>query len=1817
DSGTLIEYQSVGRDITEKKQAENESTEYQTRLKEVIEFLPDATLAIDRQKRIIVWNKAIEQMTGIPAAEMIGKGDYAYAVPFYGEARPQLMDLVFEDSEEIAARYPAIRRESDALMAEVFCNALYNNKGAWVFAKASPLYDSYGNIVGAIESIRDITDRTVAEQGLQKSEALLRDIIEKNPMSIQIVDREGYTLKVNPAFMQLFGSVPPPDFSIITNLVKSHPELENLISQVKSGEAVNLPDMCFNPHDIYPELPDVPTRVRTIIFPLNDRYGKPESFVFMHENITGCKQAEESLAESEQKFQSLVEHALEGILILDLQGKVLFANNAAARTLEIDDRAGLIGRNVMEFVAPESLEDVVKDFIEVSHGHDAYLAQYNAISAKGNKFTLESIGKVVSYEGKPADLISIRDITERKQAEVALSQSEEKFRTLFEKMTPGVFYQLSDGTLTDANPAALRMFGMTSGQFMGRDSYDPRWRVISETGELLSPDQHPSMIALKSGKPVRDLVVGVFNPQTDETTWLSTNAEPQFRNGEATPYQVFVTMYDITGRRQAEKDLLESHERFRATIASLDDAIFLVDPVTRVISECNDAATRIFGYVREELVGRQTGVLHVDQAHLEQFSQEVNASYEEPGFYTREFEMRRKDGCVFPTEHFVRPIKDNNGRLMYVVSVVRDITERKQAEVVLKESEERFHSMFERHDSVMLLIDPETGKIIDANLAAAQFYGRSQEELCSQSIDEINCLSKEEFAAERMKALREKKNFFIFPHRIASGEIRTVEVHSSPIEVGGKTVLFSIISDITERIRSENALKESEEKYRDIFENSVNGLFKINPDGALIAVNDAFARIYDYSSAAEMIADNQKQENLYISNKLYANPEDRKEIYRILAEKGKVENFETMHCKRDGTRIWMSITARFVRDPEGTVLFVEGTIIDITDRKRAEEAFKAAKEYAETLIQTANAMVIGLDSHGTITLFNKAAEAITGYTAAELAGRNWFRVIVPKEQYPHVWEEFNRLLMGGLPIDFENPILTKSGEERYIVWKNSEIRNNEETAWIISFGIDITERKRAEELLRESEKKYRFLFDNLTQGFALHEIILDESGVPVDYRFLVINPAFEQLTGLHSADLIGRTVREVLPGTEPSWIERYGRVALSGVAEQFEDYHAALGRWFDVRAYRNQHLQFAVVFTDITGRKNTEVAFQAMIRSMVGTTGFNSLQKITENINIWLGAECVMVGEIQPDRQTVKVLSMLLDGKNIPDFTYTLKGTPCDNVAEKGFCIYPDNVIGLFPESKDLVDLNIRGYIGTPLRNSQGHVVGILCALFREPVKASPAVQEIMNIIAVKAAAEIERKRAEEELKASEGKLNAMLQSIPDHISMMDKDLNLIWTNETAKRVFGDDIVGKKCYEIYHQRQNPCEPYPCLTLQAFQDGKVHKHETSVIDVNGQVIYFECSANVALNDDCGKPVAVLEVSRDITGRKRAEELLNESARYTRNLIEVSLDPLVTISPEGKITDVNAATERVTGYTRNHLIGTDFSDYFTDPVNAKKGYMMVFEDGVVRDYPLEIRHRDGKVTPVMYNATIYPDESGNAKGIFAAARDITERKMAEEALHLANKKLKLLSSITRHDINNQLTVLIGYLTILKRKQPDPVLNEYFVKVSTAAQRISSMIQFTKEYESIGVKAPAWQNCCTVADTAAKDAQPGQIRIKNDILHSAEVFTDPLVVKVFYNLIDNAVRYGGKITTIRFFVEERDGDHIVVCEDDGDGVVAEEKEKIFERDFGKNTGLGLALAREILDITGITIKECGEPGKGARFEMTVPKGAWRIRRTDENKE
>ena len=222
----------------------------------------------------------------------------------------------------------------------------------------------------------------------------------------------------------------------------------------------------------------------------------------------------------------------------------------------------------------------------------------------------------------------------------------------------------------------------------------------------------------------------------------------------------------------------------------------------------------------------------------------------------------------------------------------------------------------------------------------------------------------------------------------------------------------------------------------------------------------------------------------------------------------------------------------------------------------------------------------------------------------------------------------------------------------------------------------------------------------------------------------------------------------------------------------------------------------------------------------------------------------------------------------------------------------------------------------------------------------------------------------------------------------------------------------------------------------------------------------------------------------------------------------------------------------------------------------------------------------------------------------------REQAERGLAQANKKLQLMTSITRHDLLNQLTVLQGYLDLCQMlSMSDPVKTQDYIRQSLAVvTKTISTVKFTGDYQNIGVTSPAWHPVDTLIANALKYATLGPVRIENTIPAGTEVFADPLIEKVIFNLIDNALRYGMRLNVIRFGFERRGDNAVVICEDDGVGIPLENKERIFSFGYGTNTGMGLFLVREILAITGITIRETGVPGRGARFEILIPSGSFR---------
>jgi len=345
-------------------------------------------------------------------------------------------------------------------------------------------------------------------------------------------------------------------------------------------------------------------------------------------------------------------------------------------------------------------------------------------------------------------------------------------------------------------------------------------------------------------------------------------------------------------------------------------------------------------------------------------------------------------------------------------------------------------------------------------------------------------------------------------------------------------------------------------------------------------------------------------------------------------------------------------------------------------------------------------------------------------------------------------------------------------------------------------------------------------------------------------------------------------------------------------------------------------------------------------------------------------------------------------------------------------------------------------------------------------------------------------------------------------------------------------------------------------------------------------------------------------------RAVETDLRESEEKFRMVLENTLDGIMVVALNGDILYSNQANAHIFDLSREtYESGSKNVMDFLSPAYRDRARLHLSpgvegDEGLPREYLASTATGRPIWVEVIGKRWVYRD----APVVILSLKDISSRKQMEQTILHANKKLSLLSRITRHDINNQLQVLDSYIGLLRVKNSPPHTEDYFSRIEEASDRITAMIRFTQDYEEIGGSSAVWQNLHGLAASAAEGVTLGNITLENDLPRDAEIFADPLVFKVFFNLIDNAVRHGGRIRTIRFFISEHGTDRLIVCADDGDGIVPDEKERIFARGFGKNTGFGLAISREILDITGITIRETGEFTKGARFEMVVPEGAWR---------
>lgn len=638
-----------------------------------------------------------------------------------------------------------------------------------------------------------------------------------------------------------------------------------------------------------------------------------------HVDLSERKAAEEALLEREQRLQRLSEVTEVGLVIHD-GGEILEVNDAALRMCGLEHPARLIGRSLMEMIAPED-RALVRQHASTAGDH-AY--EVHALRASGEAFPVRVISRAMPWFGRNARVASIQDLTTLQHLESALAHQAHRFDLLF-RYLPGALFQWrirpgGQNSFDTLSPQAKATFGLEPSQ------EDPARHLAAR---LHPEDQARFLESLDQAVSKREEwdFDGRILEADGRIRWFHGQSFPVAEGGDLVFHGILL---DTTDRMATLEALIDREARLNAIFDQAAVGLILADARGATL-QANEEAQRLFGCSLNGLAGRSFR----DLTHPEDLPRELplaEAIFQgDRSSYALEKRLLRADGSSFwANVHISRIFEPNRERTRFL-AVISDIDGRKRAEQALAESEARFRNLFHTHNAPFLLLDPETGEIVDANAAAQAYYGYTGEELKTLNIRDINALPPEEMERERRKATRKEQNYFIFPHRLKSGEIRTVEVYASPVPIQGRPLLFSIVHDVTERVEVEDALRRSERRFRLLMDASSDAVFLygFGEDGQP-------APFIEVSRAACALLGHSREDLLGLT------------VLDLLPSRGarNLPNLENMHRHpgpliqetsyraRDGRLIPVEVSRRLIKvDQQPMVLAIAR---DITERKRAQ-----------------------------------------------------------------------------------------------------------------------------------------------------------------------------------------------------------------------------------------------------------------------------------------------------------------------------------------------------------------------------------------------------------------------------------------------------------------------------------------------------------------------------------------------------------------------------------------------------------------------------------------------------------------------------------------------------------------------------------------------------------------------------------------------------------------------------------------------------------------------------------------------------------------
>lgn len=776
----------------------------------------------------------------------------------------------------------------------------------------------------------DITERKQAEQVVKAKEIKYRNLVELSPNAI-VIHRNGKIIFVNPAAVKMFGATKEQELLGCPILERIHPDFHQIVlSRIKTStnDGGKAPVISLRYLKLDGTIIEGEVQGMTIIYD-----GEPAIQVVIND-ITESKRVKDALIESETRFRRLYESASLAIFQTTPDGKVISVNPSFAKMLGYaspEEVKNNVKDAAVEFFADPNRRNEILRLLDETPELKSFENVYRRMD--GSTFIGRlNISRIFNDEGRLEYLEGfIEDITERKLAEEAVMNSKLRYDKLAANIPVGVYilHSKEDGTfkLDYASPRMAEMLGL-SVEGLLKDAklvYESIYPGDRAEFELLNQD------GIKLKKP--------FNwtgriSTAGEIRWLHITSSPEtMDNGDVLWHGLVV---DITKEKLAEDALSEAHNRLLKIAALVPGLIyqFRMSPDgTFSLPYASEGIKEIYQVGPGEVLLDASKIF--TKIHPDDYPGVMSSimnSADKLSQWNHEYRVKFDDGTIRTLLGNSMPQLEQDGSILWH-GFITDITERKQADQALRESESRFKNLFEHHSAIMLLIDPETGLIIDANEAATVFYGYNKAKLQNMNIEDINALPKEQVKMEREKARNNNLNYFIFLHKIASGEKRTVEVHSSPIDFQEKQILFSIIHDITERKRLEDELATLAIRNQTMIETSSDGIQIIDKSGNVIDANDAYCNMLGYTREEMLQMNVADWDTQWKGEELLAKVNDLMLHPAI---------FETTQRRKDGSLVDVEINAT------GIILdgcqYQYAATRDITERKLNELILKKKNE---------------------------------------------------------------------------------------------------------------------------------------------------------------------------------------------------------------------------------------------------------------------------------------------------------------------------------------------------------------------------------------------------------------------------------------------------------------------------------------------------------------------------------------------------------------------------------------------------------------------------------------------------------------------------------------------------------------------------------------------------------------------------------------------------------------------------------------------------------------------------------------------------------